>query len=57
MIYKCDSCLKKICEPPSQEEPHGAFFCSAGHWNGEGEDYREQKQDSWKWCRDYEPEG
>lgn len=56
MNYKCDSCIWQIITPPSNEEPHGAFYCACGHWNGNiNEDGSELQTDPWKWCKDYKP--
>ena len=54
MPYKCDSCECQTCEPPSQEEPHGSFYCRHGHWEGTGFRDQEPLDDPWKWCKDYQ---
>ena len=51
---KCDSCTNLYVDPPCQDDPYGTYACGKGHWDGtDGQEVRD-KDDPWKFCKDYE---
>ena len=51
---KCDSCKNLYIDPPCMDDPHGTYACGKGHWDGTDGQEIKDKDDPWKFCKDYE---